>query len=146
MKATITIITASLVLAHVAWSAFGQAPDPTTLHDKVTLKLNDKVTVTFQAQGDTLTKPNVAAPTEEKPSSISFSFTMEQGVRMLTIQNAFSRGVRMRCLARASGQKEFVESTVHPLYPTFFSTEAFGDPVEELVLFDFKLTNDKLPQ
>jgi len=130
----------------LAISALGQTPDPAKLKDKVTLKLNDKVTVTFHAQGDKLTDPKIAPQSDEKPSSISFSFTLEQGVRMLTIQNAFSRGIRMRCLARVAGAKDYVENNVHPLFPNFFSTEAFGDRVEELVLFDFKLTDDKLPQ
>jgi hypothetical protein len=146
MKATTGIIISLLALIYVAPGAFADTPDPATLQDKVTLKLGDKVTVTFNAQGDSLAEPKVVAQVEDKPSSVSFSFTLEEGIRMLTIQNAFSRGLRMRCLVRVAGRKEFVESTVHPLFPNFFSTQAFGDPVEELVLFDFKLTDDKLPK
>jgi hypothetical protein len=121
-------------------------PDPSQLKDTVIVKLGESKKIMFHTQGDQLTEPKVTSQPDEKQPGVSLEFTLNEGVRMLSIQNGFSRGLRFRCLARLEGRKEYVESATHPLFPNFFSTEAFGDPVEELILFEFKLTDDKLPQ
>lgn len=127
--------------------AFSDAPpDPSKLKDTIKVTVGQKVLVTFHAQDDKLQEPKVVQKVDEKQPSVSIALTMEQGIRMLSIENGFPRGLRMRCLAKLAGTKQYVEMGVHPLFPNLSSTEAIGDPVEELVFFDFQLTNDKLPR
>jgi hypothetical protein len=138
---------AVIILLCYATHAFCETPpDPSELKDKVVIKLGESKKIMFHTQGDQLNEPKVTPQSDEKQPVVSLEFKLNEGVRMLTIQNGFSRGLRFRCLARLDGRTEYVESVTHPLFPNFFSTEAFGDPVEELILFEFTLTDDKLPQ
>jgi hypothetical protein len=145
MKTAIRISALAIFLSAAIHVFCDAPPDPAQLKDKITVKVGQELVITFRAEGDKLVEPKVVQKADDTQPNVSVSFTMEQGVRMLSIQNGFPRGLRLRCLAKLEGKKQYVERDIHPLFPNFSSTEAIAEPVEELVLFDFQLTNDKLP-
>lgn len=63
----------------------------------------------------------------------------------LKLTNGLPKALRYRAAIRIKGRKDYVEtSLILPVMTGLVSYETWQDPIEELVLFDFKLTNEKL--
>ena len=55
--------------------------------------------------------------------------------------------VRYHAAARAEGRRDWHRvNRMYGLLPNVGVYEGFGDPIEEFVLYDFTLTNEKLNQ
>ena len=134
----------SLVAAATAVAAQDRAVDPATLKDKVTIGIGKKLAVQFEPKGDALTSPKVVAKPADKPPTVSVDFHKQGDMLILVTKNPFKRDLKFRALARLEGRKDYFETSIVPVPAGLFSAELWGDPIEELVLFDFKLI-DKEP-
>lgn len=140
-----TLITILSLLCSL--SAFAAPPvDPATLEDKVTLTVGKKLTVQFQPDGDALKKPTVVERSDPKQPRVILDFGMHEGTLILSIKNRFPRALRVRCLMRLKGQTAYSETSILPILAGLSDFESWRDPIEEIVLFDFKLTDEKVPK
>ena len=127
--------------------AFAAPPiDPSNLEDKVTITVGQKLAIQFQSDGDALKKPKMIEQPDAKSPSVALDFGKHDSILILSIKNSFSRALRCRCLMRLKGQKEYSETSILPIMAGLADYESWGDPIEEIVLFDFKLTDEKPPQ
>ena len=55
------------------------------------------------------------------------------------IQNGFPRTLRFRCLRRLKGQQTYSETSILAIPAKLGDFESWREPIEKLVLFDFKL-------
>lgn len=113
--------------------------DPATLTDKVTIKLGKKLLVQFEQKGKALTKPKEVEKAADQPPTLSLDFSKNGDNLMLITKNPFPKALKFRALARLKGHKDYFETSVVPVESKLFSAELWQDPIEELVLFDFKL-------
>jgi len=58
----------------------------------------------------------------------------------LSTKNPFTKDRRSGPSARHKGRKAFFETSIVPVKAGLFSLELWREPIEELVLFDFKLS------
>jgi hypothetical protein len=84
-----------------------KAIDPTTLKNKVTIKLGTKLEVLFKQQGVSLVDPKTAQQVSKDPPSLSFDFRRQGENLMLITQNRFKEDLKFRALARLKGRKDF---------------------------------------
>jgi hypothetical protein len=132
-----------LICAATVFAAPRDRIDPKDLKDKVSLTLGTKGTIQFKQQGDTLTEPKLVKAADEKTPGMSVEFKKDDQLLMLTVQNPFPKALRYRAAARLKGRKEYVETSIIPVMAGLLSFESWQDPIEELILFDFKLTDEK---
>jgi hypothetical protein len=120
-------------------------PDPATLKDKVTITVGKKLVVKFDQKGDVLSNPKVVEKAADKPSTPTptFDCTKTGGNLFLTTQNPFPKDLKFRALARLKGRKDYFETSIVPVKSGLLGIELWGDPIEELILFDFKLVDGK---
>ncbi|MFA6271450.1 MAG: hypothetical protein WC657_09705 [Candidatus Paceibacterota bacterium] len=141
---TITIYRA-LIFAACLFSGLlaiaAQSVDPAKLLDKVTITPGQKMALLFDVQGDVLTKPRNAERPDEKQPGILLTFGQHEGVPglILSMKHDFPRTLTCRCLMRLKGRKEFVETSILPVKSQMAHYESWTDPIEEIVLFEFKL-------
>jgi hypothetical protein len=74
-----------------------------------------------------------------KQPGISLEFSAQGGMNILHIKNGFRQTLRLRCLMCRKGQRTYLETNVLPIPAGLGDFESWPDPIEELVLFDFKL-------
>jgi tetratricopeptide (TPR) repeat protein len=110
-------------------------PPPET--GKVTIKLGEKLTAHFEVDGEQLINPTTAKGDRLAENSFALDFRIRNGRRLLFLQHSFSKIIRVRCLARLKGQDAYFETDLLPIPPRQTNPEAWFDPIEELVLFDF---------
>jgi len=119
--------------------------DPATLKDKVSLALGAKGTIQFTRDGDTLTAPVLVKGAGQNQPGISVEFTKRPEFIALNLQNRLPKAIRYRAAVRLKGRKDFVEtSLIVPVHAGLVSFETWQDPIEEIILFEFKLTDEKL--
>ncbi len=104
---------------------------------KVTIKLGEKLTAHFEVDGEQLINPTTAKGDRLAENSFALDFRIRDGRRLLFLQHSFSKIIRVRCLARLKGQDAYFETDLLPIPPRQVNPEAWSDPIEELVLFDF---------
>lgn len=104
---------------------------------KVTIKLGEKLTARFEVDGEQLINPTTAKGDRLAENSFALDFRIRDGRRMLFLQHSFSKIIRVRCLARLKGQDAYFETDLLPIPSHQINPEAWSDPIEELVLFDF---------
>lgn len=113
--------------------------DPATLKDKVTIKLGKKLFVQFEQKGNALTHPKAVEKPTDQPPTPTFDFRKTDDSLILMTKNPFSKPLKFRALARLKGRKDYFETSIVPVESGLFGAELWRDPIEELVLFDFKL-------
>ncbi len=120
-------------------TAPGDKVDPAKIKDKVTIALGKKLVVQFEQKGDVLSRPTKVEKPRDKPPTPTFEFSKVGENLILTTQNPFPKDLKFRALARLKGRKEYFETSIVPVERGIFGAEVWRDPIEELVLFDFKL-------
>jgi hypothetical protein len=70
-------------------------------------------------------------------------FRQDQRGYVLFICHSFSKTLEARCLARLRGYDTYFETDILPIPVKLVSPEIWKETIEELVLFDFKLTDRK---
>jgi hypothetical protein len=132
-----------LIAIPTALDARDDTPDPATLKDKVTIAVGKKLVVEFEQKGDALTHPKVVEKPGDKPPTPSFDFRRMGDNLILSTKNPFTKDLKFRALARLKGRKDYFETSIVPVKTGLFGIELWQDPIEELILFDFKLTDAK---
>jgi hypothetical protein len=120
-----------------------KAIDPSTLKNKVTIGLDKKLAVQFRQKGDSLSDPKLVEKVVNDPPTVSFDFRKQDDMLILTTKNPFKKDLKFRAAARLKGRKEYFETSIVPVKAGLFSFELWQDPFDELVLFDFKLVDEK---
>jgi hypothetical protein len=136
---------AALLTAAVATAAAppDKPVDPSTIKDKVTIKLGQKLAVQFEQQGDALSRPRGVEKAADKPPTVTFDFRKQNDMLFLITRNPFAKDMKFRALARHEGRKDYLETSIVPVKAGLLSFELWQEPIEELVLFDFKLLDEK---
>lgn len=141
------LILAGLVFCSAVTATFA-APrdriDPGKIGDKVSLKMGDKGAILFQAQADVLAEPKFVKDGPGKGDGLGVEFSKLDKMIMLKVQNRFPKTLRYRAAIRGKGRADFVETSLLPVQAGLLSFESWGDSIEEIVLFEFKLTDEKL--
>lgn len=136
---------ATVLIAVATTLAFAEDKkiDPATLKDKVTIDLGKKLFVQFTNKDDVLTKPKTVKKSAESPPTVQFDFRDQDGSPILITKNPFKKDMTFRALARRKGRKDYNETSIVPVKAGIFSLELWQEPLEELVLFDFKLVEEE---
>jgi hypothetical protein len=141
---TFTILT---VLALLGTASVMAAPndqiDVQAIKARITLHLGDKGLIQFKRDGNTLAEPKLIQSSDEKAPGVEVEFKKEPEFLMLNLKNRFPKGLFYRAAIRLKGRTDYVEtSLITPVGAGLLSLESWQDLIEELVLFDFKLTDE----
>jgi hypothetical protein len=118
--------------------------DAKALKDKISLTLGTKGTIQFKQQGDALAEPKLVKDADEKQPGISVEFKKHPEFIALMLRNGLPKALRYRAAIRLKGREDYFEtSLIVPVMAGLVSFETWQDPIEELVLFEFKLTDEK---
>ncbi len=128
-------------VAATAVASAGDKVDPAKLKDKLTIEPGKKLVVQFQQSGNALTDPKEVKNPTEKPPTPTFDFRKMGDNLILVTKNPFAQDMQFRALARVKGRKDYFETSIVPVKSGLLGLELWQDPIEELVLFDFKLTD-----
>jgi hypothetical protein len=123
----------------------GAAPkplDPAQIKEKVTIKLDQKIDIQFSHKGGAISGPKVVEKPQAGSPTVHVEFSKRDDNLMLVTQNPFPKSLAFRALARYEGRKSYIETSIVPVGAGIFGVELWRDPIEELVLFDFKLAAD----
>lgn len=127
-----------------ALAAPGDRIDAKDLKNKVTLTLGSKGTIQLKPLANALNEPTLIKDPDEKQPGISVEFKKEPDFLALNLKNRLPKALWYRAAVRLKGRKEYVEtSLIVPVAAGLISFETWQDPIEELVLFDFRLTDEK---
>jgi hypothetical protein len=119
--------------------------DVSRVRDKVSTQLHQNFAIVFDQRGNRLVNPS-GINTARKEPVIMGEFLDHKGLRML-IQSTFPKVVRYHAAARGEGRRDWHRlNRMFGLLPKVAISKGFQDPIEEFVLYDFTLTNEKLNQ
>jgi len=131
----------------VCCSAFCAAPnefvDPVTIKGKVTIFPGKTIIVTFTQNGNALIQPQIVQKLDQKLPAVIFKFTTEGESSELIIKSRYKKPLSYRALIRIKGQQNFVETTTITVMPTLSTSEQWQNAIDELILFDFNLSDDE---
>jgi tetratricopeptide (TPR) repeat protein len=115
------------------------------IEHKVVVKIGHKANAQFAVRGNQLVEPKIGLAGTQKPNSVWLDFGEDKQQRILFLWHSFPRTMKARCLARLKGYDTYFETDILPVPVKTISPEIWKEPIEELVLFDFKLTDSKRP-
>ena len=133
-----------------------QAVDPQEIKDKVSIKLGEECDIEFNRDGLQLTNPGKAKKAEVKKLSAKVKLAVtsdspfpppHKGATRpyFSVENNFDKTLHFRALGRVKGSNVFFEITDDmdplPAGDTFHKCWGFDDVIEEVVFYDFKLTD-----
>ena len=124
-----------------------QPVDVRSLPDKISVRMHQTVRFTFDQRGDRLLNPRPVRGSQKQPA-IMLQLTNEMGggvsgVNILLLSSKYPKLLRCRGAAHFRGKPGFVttgEYTIHPKDPT---AERFKEPIEEFVVWDLRLTDER---
>lgn len=149
MKAFFLSLALALACAANAFSESGDRVFPEKLKDKISIRIGSKCAIEFKRDGHRLLEPKKTGTPDGKSPFIEVKFEKtgsvieERPMLMLTVQNHFPKVLRYRAAMRYKGRADYIETSIVPVFAGIMSGESWVDPIEELVLFDFKLTDEK---
>jgi hypothetical protein len=121
--------------------------DITHLRDTIHIRFHQKFAIFFDQRGNRLGNPRLLTTSTKQPYIVGEFTDTPKGSRMLMLQSTFPKMVRYHAAARGEGRRDWHRvNRMYGLLPKVASAEGFGDPIEEFVLYDFTLTNEKLNQ
>jgi tetratricopeptide (TPR) repeat protein len=112
---------------------------------KVAIRLGQKLNAKFQVRDEKLIEPAISTGGKAPANSLSLDFHQEKRGRTLYLTHSFRRTLQARCLIRLAGYDTYFETDILPVPVNIINPEIWSDPIEELVLFDFKLTGSSQP-
>src|SRR6266481_1654439 len=110
---------------------------------KVTIKIGQRTNPHFRVDGDQLVDPNVTQTNNERTDSVTLDFRRNKRGKTLFLTHSFPRTLQARCLALLKDYDPYFETDILPVPPRTINREMWSEPIEELVLFEFKLTGRK---
>jgi hypothetical protein len=141
------IIASMKAAANPEPSASPKTVDLAPIKDKVVIKPSQKINVQFSREGDSLAAPKIVATEKDRPDAkaevVRFDFSQKGKDLMLSTQNPFAKSLLFRAALKHKGREAHVETTIVPVRAGLFSIEMWREPIEELVLFDFRLEAEK---
>lgn len=135
-----------------------EAIDPSTIENKVSISLGENCTFELRRDGDKLLKASKtkAASSEQPTIKVKLETTtaspfpppQEGATRpFLSVENSFDSTLQFRTLVRLKDSQEFFELTEEApsleSKSTFLKCWDFDTAVDEVVLYDFKLVDEK---
>ena len=135
---------AKLAKASISQPAPPKIPEkpkhPDDIPEKIIVKIGEKSRFSF-----TLTKGKLHAPTksaDDQPDAPSFTvdFSKSDNSCSATLKQTFLPAVKVRCLARIKGRKDYFPTSIIDLQQGKPNYETWGDDLEELVFFGFEET------
>jgi hypothetical protein len=139
------LIAAIVLLCAAAEAAPGDQIDPKEHKDAVSLTLGSKGVIQLKQEGGAITAATLIKDPDQKEPGIKVEFKKEPQFLALMLKNALPKSLRYRAAIRTKGSRQFFEtSLIVPVTAGLLSYETWQDPIEELVLFEFKLTDEKL--
>ena len=120
-------------------------PEISDLPDKVAIRIGQELTVLFKVSNDQVLDPKVIPGNRRLTNALSLKFEQEKRGRTLRLTHSFRRTMVARCLARLKDCDAYFETDILPVPVRTINPELWSDPIEELVLFDFKLTGPETP-
>lgn len=142
MNSIHTVAAVILVAVQTVTAAKDDKLDPAKIKDKVKIKVGEKLIIRFAQKGDTLSDPKEVKEAGTEPPTPVFDFGNLNGSLALTTKNPFPKDLKFRALMRLKGAKDYVETSIVPVKSGLFGIELWQDPIEELVLFEFKLSDE----
>jgi tetratricopeptide (TPR) repeat protein len=122
-------------------------PNLETIQNKLTIKFGQKLAGQFQVKDRELTDPKIVnadgQKPEKTPNCLWLDFREDKRGRVLFLWHSFPQTMQAKCLARLKGYDTYFETDILPVPVKAVSPEIWKEPIEELVLFDFKLTDLK---
>jgi hypothetical protein len=121
--------------------------DITHIRDKIHIRFHQKFAIVFDQRGNRLVNPRLLTTSTKQPYIVAEFTVTPKGNRMLAIQSTFPKMVRYHAAARGDGRRDWHRvNRMYGLLPNVANAEGFQDPIEEFVLYDFTLTNERLNQ
>jgi hypothetical protein len=146
--------------AHPLAPGTARAGDPTHIPEKVIATIGEKFAIEFNRNGDKLTKPEKTKKAEAKKLSVEVELDLttcspfpppQPGATrpFLSIKNNFEKTLNVRAAVRMKGSKEYVEIVEEmrpiPAEEMFYRCWDFDTQVEEVILYEFKLSDTPVP-
>lgn len=134
------------------------AIDPATIKDKVSIQLGDELITEFHREGNRLLQPAKSKVADDHQATVVVKLELtsaspfppprEGATRpFLSVVNNFDSTLHFRALVRQKGSTLFFELSEEApslaAKSTFLKCWDFDTAVEEVVLYDFKLSNEK---
>ena len=139
------IATVTCLLVVTVLGAPGDRIDDQSLKNPIRLNLGAKGFILLKELPNGQQEATLVPARPGKQPGVSVELKKEPEFIALTLQNRLPKALRYRAAVRLKGSGAYVEtSLIVPVTPGLFSFESWQDPIEELVLFDFKLTDEKL--
>lgn len=121
--------------------------DITHARDKIKIRFHQKFAIVFDQRGNHLVNPRLLTTSTKQPYIVGEFSGTPKGNRVLVLQSTFPKMVRYHAAAREEGKRDWHRvNRMYGLLPNIGCYEGFGDRIEEFVLYDFTLTNEKLNQ
>jgi tetratricopeptide (TPR) repeat protein len=115
-------------------------PNLANIKQKVAIQIGQRLNVQFDISHDGTLEPTIAQTEEkDKPNSLALDFHEEKVGRVLVLSHHFRRSFQARCLARLKEYDTYFETDILPVPVNKIGREIWSEPIEELVLFDFKV-------
>jgi len=109
---------------------------PDEITEKVVVKKGETVIARFAEAPDGLARPKVVKEAPEDRPYIKVEFKEGEPL-VAAITSTAPKTVKVRCLAKKTGETTYSEIMVLPLKSGTPGFESWVDPIEEIVLFDF---------
>jgi hypothetical protein len=109
----------------------------------VKIHLGERLSVQSLQKGDVLQRPRLVKVEGKKAPTPTFNFIKMGEMLILLTQNPYSKDLRFRAAMRLKGRTDEVETSIVPVQSEIVGIELWQDPIEELVLFDSKLSNEQ---
>jgi hypothetical protein len=117
--------------------------DARSLPDKISVRMHQANRFTFDQLGDRLLNPR-PVPGRKKQPTVMLQLNNEMGgVNRLILSSTYPNVLRCRGAAHFRGRSGFVTTgayTVNRKDPTAVN---FQDPIEEFIIWDLRLTNER---
>jgi len=107
--------------------------------DSITIKVGEKIHVTFTEDGSRLIKPVVSSSPPSEGASISVELVKMGMQRTLTVTNGYLKPISCRARFKVFRRTERLERELGPVAGEQDSMMSFPDPIEEIEFFDFRL-------
>jgi hypothetical protein len=147
MKATHLVLLLLPLICCTSVRAEYEPIDIAHVRDKIKIRFHQKFAVVFDRRGNRLVNPRLVTTSTKQPYIVAEFFGTPKGNRVLLVQSTFPKMVRYHVAARSEGRRDWHRvNRMYGLLPNVGNYEGFGDPIEEFVLYDFTLTNEKLNQ
>lgn len=113
------------------------------INEKLVIEIGQQMNAQLELKGDQLVDPKIGLAGKETPNSLWLDFRKDKQGHVLFLWHSFTRNLQARCLARLKDYDTYFETDILPVPMKVINRELWNEPIEELVLFDFKLIEAK---